>query len=387
MTEFNLLEKDDESSDNEFWTYTIQDDVGKFPFDKIYRMTMFISGVRMHYAIGNHREDFNPFTVLTLLESTPTLSVELSMYQTKWVRVTGIITNFAGSRHDVERFIDETRDMGLYSLFTFQRFRQPNHHPGRRLNTITGAVVTIQKIEIRKSLVRPALKCNRPTFDTIQAQEAADMMTLSQVDDTHERLHNVAKEYKTLVDWNIVLKACRKLIQNAEVTLPPNHTIPFNLETGHVETNAQGERVWYIEPTADENYTIPVSEIVDMRVRSANIPWNSLWDTRGSYPPILTREQTMIYKYSSVVSVIFLFDDSANGMDIESVFQHARSVLDHMTDGWPTEGILEREPHLTMRLSGLQIKLSVVQGQLDLLGVDTAADEGEEQSKRRRRSS
>jgi len=248
-------------------------------------------------------------------------------------------------------------------------------------DAFVSATFTLTRVEILKRVVQPTLAViNEAPLSAAAFEEAHLLKTLANANENHERLREVADEHKALVHRNAVLKECRNLVQSVEASFLAG-SIHFKLETGLRQTDFEGESCWVIEPLADEEYTIPISSIADLRITLAGVPWCNQTNPVNNRPPHFTEDPAMILKFSHSISAIFLFDGSLLNVFFESLpggpFQYIHHTL-LRASGLRITGLVEPldpEPEFTMRFLSLQVRLDAVESHLNLLGVDTTASE------------
>jgi|Transcript_3713 hypothetical protein len=122
VTEFNLLEKDDEDEGDEFWAYKITD-AATLPYEQIKVMSISISGVALITSLITSHE---AFPKLTVLKGPKIPTIEIVILHTEYVKVTGVVTHLSGSVDEAQNMIDDNRHlvyfmgMGLVSERTGQ---------------------------------------------------------------------------------------------------------------------------------------------------------------------------------------------------------------------------------------------------------------------------
>lgn len=372
VAEFNLLEKDDENKDNEFWAYTFTD-AASLPYEHVNLMTIAISGVASH-RVGPLPE--TPLPKLTILQGADIPTIEIVIFRADYVKVTGIVTHLSGSLDEAQKMIDGGRhfvyfmQMGLVS----ERNRQPLAlHDIFENNPFRGALFTFKKIEILKRVTEPAMLCNKSTCDTtVEAEQIRELVALAESNETHEGLARVSKELKLLLDRRLVLAQSRDLYQRVEARYnsPDGSSIQFKLDTGRLFVDPEGKKEWIIEPLADDNCTIPVSSINDMKIFLANVPWSIPFFPR---PVFVRNPPAIMLRYGHAIAAVFLYDESIMELDADNFNGQMQYILDLIFQGRgvrAVEDVQGGSSQVTMKLACLQIDFSQVQGRLDVLGVD-----------------
>jgi hypothetical protein len=374
VTEFNLLETDDEDEGDEFWAYKITD-AASLPYEQIKVMSISISGVALITSLITSHEAFPKLTVLTGAE-IPT--IEIVILHTDYVKVTGVVTHLSGSLDEAQNMIDDNRHlvyfmgMGLVSERTGQPL--PDLFDN---NPFRGALFTLKKIEILKRLTEPAILCNESTCDTtLNAEQNRELVSLAESNEAHEGLVRVTKELKSLLDCRFALSQSRDLYQRVEARYwhdGSSNCIQFKLDTGRLFLTSEGKNEFIIEPLADEDCTIPISSIVDMKIFLANVPWD-MRPIHVAQPVFVHAPPGLMLRYSDGIEATFLFDQSFMDMNTHNIqgglVNYIMAALFQNRGGRAGEDAPEAASQLTMKLLGLQIDFSQVQSRLDLLGVD-----------------
>lgn len=364
--EMNLFDYENEEEDAEYLSYSIGD-FPEFPLEEIYRISFDVSGVSMDPTYVGI--DVNA-TQLAVIPGSDPPSAELFLQSTKDVRVTGILSSFPVSLAEVQNMTKHSN----YKMYIENLGFITNDPVTEYEAFLEGTTYRFTKLEIRKSVLQPALSCSEAVIHGTALEELEELQTLAQANSNHVRLCQAAEEHKNLVHHNAILKECRKLVQSFEVEYSGG-SIHFNLESGHCKTYQLHEvPVWYLEPRAEENTTLSISDISFPTFRISNIPFNVDYFWSRLDPILFEGGEGAILKFGhydpSSVSTVFLFDETLDRVDVGvrniNFYHYIYNALMTPADSAPNLGLTMRFMFLLVPMMGQRLRL---------LGIDIDASD------------
>jgi len=376
--EVSPVDYDNADEGDEYLSYSSLHGV-EFPHENLKDLHVYVSGMQVNcmrtsVSLG----DFS----LTIGEPEGSESpcFNIVFQWTDLVRFTGVITNFQETLEEVRSMKDDTRlFMHFMLLGGIEVMNAGVDFDFANDNALHGATFTLTKIELLKHVIlQPVLAVMKTALSTAVMEEEVKLLkTLAEVNENHGGLARVAKEQVALVDRNVVLKECRNLAQSVEAHYPGGGSIRFKLDNGQLMSDAEGQRFWCCVPLADQDDTIRLSSVPNLRINLAG-PWCNQINPIYNVPPVFLFPDNsgMLLKFSHSISAALAFDESflSLGLENDDALHYIASTHLRATR-LNVPGMaepLEPEPHLTVRLLRVHFRLdTTIQRHLHLLGVDT----------------
>jgi hypothetical protein len=363
----------------------------EFPYEDAPRLYCEIANVRLKDGRGTGRA----FPRLIARDESDEPVCELEFYPSPEVRITGTLKNFSGTMQEVKQMIESGKFLDYYMTMGCLNPDTGGRFPKTIGNSLDGAICSLKKVEIAKTIVRSIhIKTDDDAVtmvnDRLLVDEESDqeLHVLANATNTkHEGLCKAIMDRRVLQARNSLLKFSREIFQTLTARYPGT-SLPFKLDHGSVgrmrchsaaaRTTTSQEAAWVV--TAEDSRResiIWLSDLSMLRLTLAKVTW---WtDIVGR--PVVTPDG-FILNHSNNIEAVFRFDESLNDVDVYSLpeglyayIYHALSLVPQQGGHWQRQHRPHQRqgPQFTVRLVAFHIRLSAIQSHLDALGIEVNA--------------
>lgn len=313
------------------------------------------------------------------------------------ITITGPLTNYAGTYHEVKQMIHDNRIYRVYS-----RLGVVNTRTGMSMNQgarssapLADAIITPTEVSITKSTLRATLdlvaewaKDDADVDDEVVPTYLAHLATLSDIVPSNQGLAQAIRTGKALARRNRTLKACCDLVGSVEIYAEDGTQCLFrrHLDQGDVVHMPSGELVWRIDIDYDDSVLVPLTAVPSLVAKVGHSQgcvepdqhvWAFQWAPFQVRDLIVKFRNGMLVSFRPELEILRQFfthvndHSGATRLDLADMLYRGSFRHTLVTPSIPhrVQQILEASGliHASMRIFRIQIPLNLIQETLDVL--------------------
>lgn len=339
--------------------------------------------------------------------------ISISVNYSEDIKITGKVENYDGTLEDIQRLVDTIRislhwrSLDAIDIRTGQPSRFAQRLTAMGEGYLDNATFHFEQIKIPETLLTPLIWLSNPNtaygghLSTVESSGIDGHQNLDDLTDampSHKELWQVRTEHKILIDENTRLLQVRDRFQTLSL-VSSDGSINFRLENGRRGTFCNSNQAaWTIESNAfdsgasAEEATVHLTSVLRTQPLLSGIP---VGGGIGGNHSFLDDGVLLVVPYGASIEAVYMFHDleGLNGTIFENFFAHVNATLlngdghteqigPNMTFGMPEVRIMVEGqavsplPSLKVRLLWVSIRFETIKRHLDLLGIDTAEENG-----------